>query len=86
MLFFSLVKDINKFKNTEHQFFPYKTIIEQEEKGKTFDEIVEFFNRKGFLSFRGKKFKENHIHSIVKRMRLTEEKLQGDYQICNLSF
>ena len=60
---------------SEYQFFLYKTITEQREKGKTFDQIAEWLNEKGYLSVRGKKFKGNHVHSIVKKKRLKDEKL-----------
>ena len=36
-------------------------------------------NNKGYLSVRGKKFKGNHIHSIVKKKRLKDEKLKREY-------
>ena len=49
------------------------------EKGKTFDQIAEWLNKEGYLSVRGKKFKGNHVHSIVKKKRLKDEKLERDY-------
>ena len=64
---------------SEYQFFLYETITEQREKGKTFDQIAEWLNKKGYLSVRGKKFKGNHIHSIVKKKRLKDEKLERQY-------
>ena len=64
---------------SEYQFFLYETITEQREKGKTFDQIAEWLNKKGYLSVRGKKFKGNHVHSIVKRKRLKDENLERDY-------
>ena len=64
---------------SEYQFFLYETIIEQREKGKTFDQIAEWFNKKGYLSVRGKKFKGNHVHSIIKKKRLKDEKLKREY-------
>ena len=64
---------------SQYQFFLYETISEQREKGKTFDQIAEWFNRKGYLSVRGKKFKGNHVHSIVKKKRLKDEKLERQY-------
>ena len=63
----------------EYQFFLYETITEQREKGKTYDQIAEWFNKKGYLSVRGKKFAGNHVHSIVKKKRLKDEKLKRDY-------
>ena len=48
-------------------------------KGKTFDQIAEWLNKKGYLSIRGKYFKGNHVHSIVKTRRLKDEKLEKEY-------
>ena len=44
------------------------------EKRKTFDQIADWLNKKGYLSVRGKKFKGNHVHSIVEKKRLKDEK------------
>ena len=66
-------------KYSEYQFFLYETIIEQREKGKTFDQIAEWLNRKGYLSVCGKKFRGAHVHSIVKKKRLKDEKLEREY-------
>ena len=64
---------------SQYQFFLYETITEQREKGKTLDQIAEWLNKKGYLSVRGKKFKGNHVHSIVKKKRLKDEKLEREY-------
>ena len=64
---------------SEYQFFLYETIIEQREKGKTFDQIADWLNKEGYLSVRGKKFRGAHIHSIVKKKRLKDEKLKREY-------
>ncbi len=64
---------------TSYQFFLYETVTEQREKGKTFDQIAEWLNKKGYLSVRGKKFKGNHVHSILKKKRLKDEKLERKY-------
>ena len=66
--------------NSQYQFFLYQTIIEQREKGKTFDQIANRLNKKGNLSLRGKKFKGNHVHSIVKKKRLKKDELDIEYQ------
>ena len=63
---------------SQYQFFLYETIIEQKEKGKTFDQIAEWLNRKVYLSVRGKKFRGAHVHSIVNKKRLKEEKLDRE--------
>jgi hypothetical protein len=41
--------------------------------------FAEWLNKKGYLSVRGKKFKGNHVHSIVKKKRLKDEKLEREY-------
>ena len=64
---------------SQYQFFLYETITERRNKGKTFDQIAEWLNKKGYLSVRGKKFKGNHVHSIVKKKRLKDEKLEREY-------
>ena len=64
---------------SEYQFFLYQTIIEQREKGKTFDQIAEWLNGKGYLSVRGKKFRGAHVHSIVKKKRLRDERFYKKY-------
>ena len=65
---------------SQYQFFLYETIIEHREKGKTFDQIADWLNKKGYLSVRGKKFKGNHVHSIVKKKRLKDERLERQYR------
>ena len=57
----------------------YQTISEHQEKRKTFDQIAEWLNEKGYLSVRGKKFRGAHVHSIVKKKRLKDEKLERKY-------
>ena len=64
---------------SQYQFFLYETITEQRKKGKTFDQIAEWLNGKGYLSVRGKKFRGAHVHSIVKKKRLKDEKLERKY-------
>ena len=64
---------------SQYQFFLYETITAHREKGKIFDQISNWLNQKGYLSVRGKKLKGNHIHSIVKKKRLKDEKLEREY-------
>ncbi len=56
-----------------------KQLLLKEKKGKTFDQIAQWLNKKGYLSVRGKKFKSNHVHSIVKKKRLKVENLERVY-------
>ncbi len=64
---------------SEYQFFLYETITEQIKEGKTFNQIAEWLNEEGYLSVRGKNFRGTHTHSIVKKERLKDKKLERDY-------
>ena len=64
---------------SQYQFFLYETIIAHREKRKTFNQIAEWLNEKGYQSVRGKKFRGAHVHSIVKKKRLKDEKLEKEY-------
>ena len=44
-----------------------------------FNQIAEELNKKGYLSARGKIFKGNHVHSIVKKRRMRDEKFNKNY-------
>ena len=44
----------------------------------TFNQIADELNRKGYLSAKGKVFKGNHVHSIVKK-RLRDERFNKKY-------
>jgi len=64
---------------SQYQYFLYDTIIKHRESGKTFNQIAEWLNEKGYLSVRRKKFGGAHVHSIVKKKRLKDEKLEREY-------
>ena len=44
-----------------------------------FNQIADELNRKGFLSARGKVFKSNHVHSIMKKKRMRDERFNKKY-------
>ena len=45
----------------------------------TFNQIADHLNKKNILSTRGKTFRGAHVHSIMKRKRMRDEKLERDY-------
>ena len=45
----------------------------------TFNRIADHLNKKNILSVRGKKFRGAHVHSIIKRKRMRDEKLEKKY-------
>ena len=64
---------------TEYQYFLYETISKLREKGITFNQIADHLNKKKILSARGKKFRGGHVHSIMKRKRIRDEKIKEKY-------
>ena len=64
---------------SDYQYFLYETISELRDKQMTFNQIADELNRQGYLSARGKVFKGNHVHSIVKKKRLRDEKFYKKY-------
>ena len=64
---------------TEYQYFLYETISKMREKGMTFNQVAEHLNKTKILSARGKKFRGSHVHSIIKRKRVRDEKLIKKY-------
>ena len=45
----------------------------------TFNEIADHLNKKKMLSVRGKTFRGGHVHSIMKRKRVRDKKLEREY-------
>ena len=64
---------------TEYQFYLYETILKLREKGMTFNQIADHLNKKKILSTGGKKFRGAHVHSILKKKRMRDEKLEREY-------
>ena len=65
---------------SDYQYFLYETISELRDKGLTFNQIADELNNKGYLSARGKELKGNHVHSIVKKKRIRDERFYKKYQ------
>ena len=45
----------------------------------TFNQVADHLNKKGILSVRGKKFRGANVHSIIKKRRIRDEKLEKEY-------
>ena len=45
----------------------------------TFNQIADHLNKKKILSARGKRFRGGHVHSILKKKRMRDEKLERKY-------
>jgi len=55
---------------SDYQYFLYETISGLRDRQITFNQIADELNRKGYLSARGRVFKGNHVHSIVKKEKI----------------
>ena len=45
----------------------------------TFDAVADWFNKEGYLTLRGKRFKGAHVHSILRKRLAKEELLKREY-------
>ena len=54
-------------------------ITEHREKGMTVNNIAEWLNKEGYLTVRGKKFRDAYAHSILKKNLAKEELMKRDY-------
>ena len=64
---------------SEYQQFLYETIEKIREKGQTFNHIADQLNAQGYKTPRDKLFTGAHAHSIIKKRRIKDEKLKGEY-------
>ena len=65
---------------SEYQQFLYRRVIALRQKGWTFNRIARWFNDKGYLTVRGRVFKGSHVHSIVKKKRASDERVNRRYK------
>jgi len=59
----------------DYQQFLYDTVTDLREKGWYFETIANWLNDNGYPTVRGKRFRGNHVHSIVKKKRIRDERL-----------
>ena len=64
---------------SQYQFFLYENISKLRKKRMSYNKIAELLNKKNYLSARGKMLKGNHVHTILKKKQLKDEKLEREY-------
>ena len=64
----------------DYQQFLYDTITELREKGWYFGTIADWLNENGYPTVRGKTFRSPHVHSIIKKKRIRNARLDQRYQ------
>ena len=57
---------------TEYQHFLYNTITDLLDKGLNYQEIADWLNERGYTTTRGKKFRNSHAHSIIKKKKSSD--------------
>ena len=62
-------------KYSPYQEFLHGKISDLRDKGWTFNQIADWLNENGYSTVRGKTFRGNHVHSIVKKKRIRDERL-----------
>ena len=58
----------------EYQTFIHDIISEKLDKGMNYKELADWLNENGYSTVRGKRFRNAHTHSIVKKKKMSDEK------------
>ena len=64
---------------SQYQYFLYETICNLQDDGLNNREIADWLNLNGYSTPRGKIFNNAHIHSIVKKKRVSDARLGKTY-------
>ena len=65
---------------SEYQQFLYDTIFKLHHEGLNFQQIADWLNGNDYPTVRGKTFRNNHVHSIVKKKRIRDERLNQEVE------
>ena len=65
---------LNKQFYSTYQYFTHDIISEKLDKGMNYKEIADWLNDNGYTTVRGKRFRNAHTHSIVKKKKMSDEK------------
>jgi len=65
---------------SDYQQFLHKKITELHDSGLGYRRISYWLNENGYKTARGKMFKNTHVHSILKKKRLSEERFSKEYE------
>ena len=78
---------LNNQNYNEYQQFLYRTITELLHQGLNYKQIADWLNDNGYKTVRGKKFRNAHTHSIVKKKRISNDKFSKTYpsELSNIS-
>ena len=65
---------------SDYQQFLYNTITDFLDKGWNYKQIADWLNDNGYKTPRRKRFRNNHVHSIVKKKRIRDFRLSRSYE------
>ena len=66
---------------SEYQDFLFEKITELQNEGLGYRRIGHWLNEHGYKTPRGHEFKSAHVHSILKKRRLREERINKPYEL-----
>ena len=70
----------------DYQQYLYETIMGFREKGWNFQQIADWLNENDYPTVRGKTFRSPHVHSIVKKKRIRDERLSRECEMTISNF
>ena len=59
---------------SEYQYLIYNIISDKLDKGMNYKQIADWLNENGYTTARGKRFRNAHTHSIVKKKKMSDER------------
>ena len=65
---------------SDYQFFLHNKISELREQRLGYRRISDILNEEGILTVRGKIFTNSHVHSILKKKNIREERLNREFE------
>ena len=66
---------------SEYQEFLHDTILDLHDGGMGYRKIAQWLNEKGYQTLRGNLFSNRHVHSILKRKRQRDERLNREVEV-----
>jgi len=66
---------------SEYHEFLHDTILDLHDGGMGYRKIAQWLNEKGYQTLRGNLFSNRHVHSILKRKRQRDERLNREVQV-----
>ena len=66
-------------KYSDYQKFLHQTISSLRKDGLNFQQIADWLNENGYSTVRGKRFRNTHVHSIIKKKSIRDDRVGKNY-------